>query len=186
VSGRPTEGALLLCLDMQPPFLQAVAGGEALLRRCQFAVAAARGLGIPVAFTEQVPDKLGGTDPTLLALAGGARAQAKDAFSALAPGSACREALTGGRHVEHLLLCGLETPVCVFQTALDAIKGGIAVTVLSDCVGARRPGDAAACLAALARADANVLPAETVFYSILGGASHPFFREYTRLVKAHA
>ncbi|HEY1848560.1 MAG TPA: isochorismatase family protein [Opitutaceae bacterium] len=186
MTGRSTEGALLLCLDMQPPFLQAVAGGPALLRRCQFAVAAARGLGVAVAFTEQVPDKLGGTDPSLLALAGGTRAQAKDAFSALAPGSACREALTGNRHLEHLILCGLETPICVFQTAIDAIKGGLAVTVLSDCVGARRPADAAACLEALARAEANVLPAETVFYSILGGASHPYFREFSRLVKSHA
>ena len=186
MSGRSTEGALLLCLDLQPAFLKAVARGDELLRRCRFAIAAARGLGIATAFTEQVPEKLGATDPALLALAGAARAEPKDAFSALAPGSACREALTAGRPVEHLILCGLETGVCVFQTALDALKGGIAVTVLSDCVGARRPTDAAACLEALSRAEANVLPAETVFYSILGGSSHPFFREYTRLVKAYA
>jgi nicotinamidase-related amidase len=182
---KPLEGALLLCLDLQPAFLRAVADGPAVLGRCRFAVEAARLLSVPVAFTEQVPAKLGGTDPGLLVLAGPAEVHAKDRFSALAPGSPAREALTSSRPVEHLLLCGIETPICVFQTAVDALQAAIPVTVLSDCVGARRPGDARACLEALARAGAHVLPSETVFYSVLGGAAHPLFRPFTELVKRH-
>jgi hypothetical protein len=42
------------------------------------------------------------------------------------------------------------------------------------------------CLDALARAGAHILPAETVFYSILGSAKHPSFRAYTQLVKKYA
>jgi nicotinamidase-related amidase len=183
---KPIMGALLLCLDLQPVFLRAVEGGPALLGRCQFAVAAARGLGMPVAFTEQVPAKLGATDPALLDLARPAEVHAKDTFSALSPGSPVREQLTSSRPVEHLILCGLETPICVFQTAVDGLQAGLAVTVLSDCVGARRAADAAVCLASLARAGAHVLPAETVFYSILRDTSHPFFRDFTALVKNYA
>jgi nicotinamidase-related amidase len=111
---------------------------------------------------------------------------AKDTFSALSPGSPVRDHLTSSRPVEHLILCGLETPICVFQTAVDGLQAGLAVTVLSDCVGARRAGDAAVCLTSLARAGAHVLPAETVFYSILRDTSHPFFRDYTALVKNYA
>ncbi|MEO6244813.1 MAG: isochorismatase, partial [Opitutaceae bacterium] len=59
----------------------------------------------------------------------------------------------------------------------------IQVTILSDAVGARRPDDAHACLAALARAGAHVLPSETVFYAMLRDVAHPFFRSYTQLVK---
>jgi nicotinamidase-related amidase len=182
---KPVEGALLLCLDLQPAFLNAVACGPALLRRCQFAVAAARLLGIPTAFTEQVPSKLGGTEPSLLALAEPAEVHAKDSFSALAAGSPVRTALTSGRSIEHLILCGLETPICVFQTAVDALKAGTEVTVLSDCVGARREADAAVCLNSLARAGAHILPAETVFYTIVRGAAHPAFKSFTELVKKH-
>lgn len=178
--------ALLLCLDLQPVFLKAVARGDAVLRRCQFAVAAAGGLGLRVAFTEQVPAKLGSTDASLLALVAGPEVHAKDTFSALAAGSASRDALMGGEQAGHIVLCGVETPVCVYQTALDALGAGSAVTVLSDCVGARREDDAAVCLGALARAGARVLPAETFFYSILGRASHPFFRDFTSLVKTYA
>jgi nicotinamidase-related amidase len=162
-----------------------VAGGPELLRRCQFAVAAAQLLGIPTAFTEQVPAKLGRTDPALLALAEPAEVHGKDSFSALAAGSPVLAALTEGRSIEHLILCGLETPVCVFQTAVDALKAGIEVTVLSDCVGARREADARVCLEALARAGAHILPAETVFYTIVRGAAHPDFKSFTELVKKH-
>jgi hypothetical protein len=184
-AAKPVEGALLLCLDLQPVFIRAVGGGVRMQRRCEFAVSAAHGLGMPVAFTEQVPEKLGGTEPSLLALAGSPAPHAKDTFSALAAGSPVRRALTEKRNIEHLILCGVETPICVFQTAVDALQAGIAVTVLSDCVGARREADSRACLEALARAGAHVLPSETVFYSILGGSSHPFFRAFTDLVKKY-
>ncbi len=177
----PAAATALLCIDVQPVFVRAVAEGPRLLRRCEFAVAAAIGLGLRVVFTEQIPAKLGGTAPGLLAAAPGANALGKDTFSALAD-DAIRAALAPA---EHLLLCGLETPVCVYQTALDALRDGLHVTVLSDAVGARRPDDAATCLAALRHAGAHVLPSETVFYALLGDARHPFFRTYTQLVKSH-
>lgn len=186
MSGAPSiKGSLLLCLDLQPALLGAVAGAEHVLDRCRFAVASARGLGIAVAFTEQVPAKLGATDASLLALVENPVVHPKETFSALAPGSAARGRLLGAG-AGHLLLCGLETPVCVYQTALDALEEGLAVTVLSDCVGARREADARHCLEALARAGAGLLPAEAVFYSVVAGASHPFFKAYTQLVKKHA
>jgi len=183
---EPRGSAVLLCLDMQPVFLRAVADADKVLRRCRFAVAAARLADIPVVFTEQVPDKLGGTEPALLGLVEAPAVHAKDTFSALADTCPAERALRPGSGVEHLLLCGVETPVCVYQTALDALRRGLAVTVLADCVGARREADARLCLDALARAGAHVLPAETVFYAILGGARHPAFRAYTELVKRHA
>ncbi|MCX6951490.1 MAG: isochorismatase family protein [Verrucomicrobia bacterium] len=181
----PPTGTLLLCIDLQPVFVRAVADGARVQRRCEFAVAAATGLGLPVAFTEQVPQKLGGTAPELLALAPGAPVLAKETFSALASDS-IREALLSREKVEHLLLCGIETPICVYQTAIAALAEGLHVTLLSDAIGARRPDDADACLAALRHAGAHVLPSETVFYALLHDVKHPFFKSYTQLVKSHA
>jgi nicotinamidase-related amidase len=180
----PVPGTLLLCLDLQPVFLRAVEDGTRLSRRCGFAIAAAHGLGLPVVFTEQVPQKLGGTAPELLATAARVRVFGKETFSAFADGQ-IRRSLQGEGGVEHLLLCGLETPVCVYQTALDAISAGLHVTLLSDCVGARRADDAEACIQAMAHAGVHVLPAETVFYAMLHDVQHPFFKAYTQLVKSH-
>ncbi|MEO6568828.1 MAG: isochorismatase, partial [Opitutaceae bacterium] len=77
------SGILLLCLDLQPVFLRVVDDGDALLGRCAFAISAAAGLGLPVTFTEQVPQKLGGTAPELLALANNPAVFPKTSFSAL-------------------------------------------------------------------------------------------------------
>lgn len=181
----PLSGVLLLCIDMQPVFVQAVTNGARVQQRCEFAIAAAHGLGVPVAFTEQVPQKLGGTAPELLALAFGAHVFGKNTFSALAD-DGIRDAILRDRGVEHLLLCGVETSVCVYQTAIDARAAKIEVTVLSDAIGARRMDDAANCLEALVRAGVHVLPSETVFYSLLHDVKHPFFKAYTQLVKSHA
>ncbi|MBC8010790.1 MAG: isochorismatase family protein, partial [Burkholderiales bacterium] len=89
------------------------------------------------------------------------------------------------QRIEHLLLVGLETPVCIYQTALSALAEGFQVTVLSDAVAARRADDHAACLAALRHVGVHVLPVETVFYALLHDAAHPLFRTFTALVKAH-
>lgn len=184
-----TEGigtTLLLCVDVQSPFLAVMPGsGQPLLRRCQLAIGAAAGLGMRVAFTEQRPDRLGGTDASLLARApADAPRWPKSAFSAY--GDPVIRAALGASDIEHLLLCGLETPVCVYQTALDALGSGTAVTILSDAVAGRRPDDSRVCLEALIRAGAAVLPVETVFYALLQDSAHPFFKAYTQLVKDHA
>lgn len=176
---------LLLCVDLQPVFVRAIADGARVQRRCEFAVAAAVGLGLPVAFTEQVPQKLGGTAPELRALAPGAAVFGKDTFSALADDTLYAALLQPGK-VEHLLLCGIETPICIYQTAIAALAAGLPVTLLSDALGARRADDAAACLTALRHAGAHVLPSETVFYALLRDVRHPCFKAYTQLVKSHA
>lgn len=178
------EDAFLLCVDMQPIFLKAIHDSETVQGRCAFSVAAAVGLGLPLAFTEQVPQKLGGTSPALLELAPQAAVWGKNTFSAFAD-EGVRDSLLRHRDVQHLIICGIETPVCVYQTAIGAMADGLQVTVLSDAVGARRPEDARTCLAALAREGAHVLPAETLFYALLRDVGHPFFRRYTQLVKLH-
>src|SRR5512133_1625242 len=94
------DDTILLCVDMQPKFVAAVNDGMRVRRRCEFAVAAAQGIGIPVAFTEQVPQKLGSTAPELLDLAPRAPVWSKNTFSALAD-EGIRDALLRQRDVEH-------------------------------------------------------------------------------------
>lgn len=179
---NPTD-LLLLAVDLQPGLLAAIDPAGVLARDCHFALSAATGLGLPVAFTEQVPAKLGATPAALRAAAPSAPVWAKETFSALGD-PAVRASLLGPGGPRHLLLAGIETPICVYQTAIDALRADLEVTVLSDCVGARRPGDAEVALGALARLGCHLLPAETVFYSLVQDSRHPFFRGLTALVKA--
>jgi nicotinamidase-related amidase len=174
---------LLLCLDLQPVFLAAINDSQRVHWRCSFALEAARGLGVPVIFTEQMPEKLGTTAQDLLALCREPEVLPKATFSPFAEKKLAVHIRSHG--LKNLLICGLETPVCVYQTAVDALKAGYRVTLLADCLGARRAGDAATVLAQLAHAGCQVLPAETVFYGLVHEATHPFFRDYTKLVKKY-
>lgn len=183
-SPTPITGVLLLCVDVQPVFLQAIPDGPRLLRRCQLAVAAAHGLGLPVVFTEQVPQKLGTTAPDLLALAPRAPQFGKNTFSALAD-DGIRDALRSF-DLDHVILCGLESAVCIYQTALDCLDRQLQVTILSDAVAGRRAEDSRVALDALIRSGVHVLPAETVFYALLRDTNHPFFKGYTQLVKTYS
>jgi nicotinamidase-related amidase len=177
-----SHGVALLVVDVQPTFLKVMPEPELFLRRCRLAVAAARLLGVHVIFTEQVPAKLGPTHPDLLAGGeGDPHVVGKSAFSALgAPGF---RDLLRDRGIVHLLVCGLEGPVCVYQTAVEGLRSELGITLLSDAITSRRAEDQQACFAALRHAGAQVLPVETVFYAMLGSANHPQFRAFTEWVK---
>lgn len=182
---EPFPNLALLVVDAQPVFLNSMACGERLAADCRFVVAAARALGVRVVFCEQRPDKLGGTHEAVRAAAPDAPVFPKSAFSAFgAPG------LTDwlkDNDISHLLLAGLETPICVYQTVLAALAEELDVTVLTDAVGGRRQADHEAALAALERKSAcHALPAETVFYAMMGDSSHPAFKAVSALVKARA
>ena len=176
----PPDGLGLLVVDMQTAFAPVIEGWSLLLKRCRFAIQAADLLGIPVAFTEQVPEKLGPTDSSLT----GESKRAifpKTSFSALqAPGltTFCAE-----KELHHLLIIGIEIPVCIYQTVLDALPQDMEVTLLSDCLGARRPDDAHWAMRSLGNEGVHILPSETVFYAMLAQATDPRFPAFTKLVK---
>lgn len=174
----------LLVVDMQPPFIRFVSDPKALTKRCCFAVEAACLLNISVLFTEQNPKKLQATHPTLRSLAPEANVFAKSTFSAIR--AAGLEAQLQEYSIKHLLIAGLETPICIYQTVIEAQKNGLTVTLLNDCIDCRRVQDADCALRALSQAGAHVLPSETVFYSILGDTDHSDFPAFNQIVKKYS
>lgn len=176
----------LLVIDAQAPFIKAIDWPHDYLKRLRFSIAAARLLNIPVVFTEQVPEELGPTDPTLLKAAGESPTVfPKRTFSAL-QAQGLQDYLHT-HHIEHLLIGGLEIPVCVYQSCIDAQHLDLEVTVLADTVAGRRVEDCCTVEHSLRAFDGvHWLPSETVFYSLLSSIEHPLFKAFTALVKAHA
>ena len=182
---HPAQHLGLLLIDFQDAFLKVIPNHENLLKRTCFAVEAATLLGCATIVTEQLPEKLGSTnDHIKKILPENTPILAKGSFSAM-------EAEGLGNwidenQIDHLLLLGLETTICIYQTAVQALGDDLGVTLLSDCIGERRPEDREPALKQLLAMDANVLPSETIFYSLLGTADHPDFRNFTKLVKKYA
>lgn len=175
----------LLVIDLQDAFLKAIPNKETLLPRCQFTIEAAKLLGVKVAITEQLPGKLGPSSQSITdRLPQHTPVFEKSDFSALQAEGVSRWIETN--QLDHLLLIGIETSICVYQTAVEALGAGTGITLLSDCIGERRLADREPVLKQLLSMDAHVLPSETIFYSLLGSAKHPNFREYTQLVKNYS
>ena len=172
----------LFVLDIQERLLKALPDADSLLQRCAFAIKSAHLLSIPVVFFEQCPEKLGSTHRELLCLREPADLYfSKHTFSALELPEVSdwiRQSNT-----KHLLLQGIETGICVYQTALSCLRCHLQATILSDCIQARRPSDATHALDQLKHLGCTVLPSETIFYSLIGTTEHPAFKTFTELVK---
>jgi hypothetical protein len=176
------EGLGCLLIDLQDGFLKAIPGKDEITNRAIFIAKACNLLGIPLYISEQVPEKLGSTTtgiPTDQAFVYG-----KNSFSAW--DNPAFQSRIEADQITHLLVAGIETPICVYQTILAARRDDMAVTLLSDAIGCRRPGDAPSVIRTLQDHGTLHLPSESIFYSILGNTTHPHFRSFTQLVKHHA
>ena len=170
-----------LILDAQPKLLGGIEGAEPLLDSVRVFARTMGTLSVPLCVTEQVPDKLGPTDEGILEACAGSPVFSKDSFSAF--GCPDFEKWIGESGVDHLLITGIETPICVYLTAVDALRRGLTVTVLTDCVRCRRPDDGKWALRKLENLGCHLLPLESLLYAMLKSARHEQFRSISALVK---
>ena len=84
---------------------------------------------------------------------------------------------------EQVLLCGIETHVCIYQTAMDLMEGGLDVTILADAVSSRTEQNRQIALTRLAAEGAHVSSTEMTLFELLKTAKHPHFKEIAKLVK---
>ncbi len=176
------EHSVIAIVDMQPSFLAGCVRSEEVLRRTNFLVDCAKILEVPVVATEQYPSRMGGTDLNL-----GAKIEtvmAKMAFSACG----CDEFLQAlDKHQRGtVLLCGIETHICVTQTALNLLERGVEVFVVADAVTSRTAEANRIGFDRLRDAGAWLCHSESVVYEWMETAEHPRFRDILQVVKSHS
>jgi nicotinamidase-related amidase len=168
----------LLVIDVQEKLVPHIPDAEVLTRNIAFLIDGARILGIPVLATEQYPKGLGATVPML-------RARLTDipekvAFSSCAVPQ-IPDALERDARVK-VVLAGIETHVCVLQTALDLLSRGQRVYIAADSVASRYRIDHECALRRLEQAGAILVTAEMAVFEWVGEAGTPRFKEISRLV----
>ena len=128
--------SVLVLIDMQPSLVPMIIGHEQIVDAQRRLIAVARDLNVPVLTTEQYPKGLGTTIPELVAVLGDDyRPLEKLTFSAWGD-EGFRNALAAtGRHTP--VLVGIESHICVCQTALEAAAAGYDVHVVPDAISAR-------------------------------------------------
>lgn len=176
--------AALAVIDIQERLLPVIdnhaevaANAERLIRGCHV-------LDVPILVTEQYVKGLGQTvSPLRAALeeSGGYVPMEKLCFSSYG----CAEFETKLRALgrNQVILCGIETHVCVYQTAIDLLEAGFGVWVVADAVSSRRASNREVALQRLMQEGAKLSSTEMALFEMTGVAGTEQFKAISRLVK---
>jgi len=175
------DKAVFVLVDVQGRLAQLMHAKEALFDNLQRLIKGLTVLDIPIIWMEQIPDKMGKTIPELSALLADRTPIAKSSFSCYGC-PAFREALQAhGR--EQVLIAGIETHVCVYQTAVELVEAGQHVEVVADAVSSRAEQNRAIGLERIRAAGARLTSVEMVLFELMRSAEHAGFRELLRIVR---
>lgn len=177
------ESSILLVVDVQDKLLAKIPGAATLVRNIAFLLDVAGLLGVPVRATEQYPKGLGPTTPEL-ARRLPTPLPSKTAFSCCGASGFLTELQGLGRPT--VVLTGMETHVCIAQTACDLLESGFQVFLPVDALAARAALDHDTALRRLERAGAVLTTTEAVAFEWTADAAHPQFKAVSALVVARA
>lgn len=173
------DDAALLVVDMQAKLLPLIAGSSRVVWNVRRLIDGAKILGVPVAATEQYPQGLGPTTPELAERLG--PIPAKLAFSCCECGELFARWRDEGRW--KVLVCGIETHVCVGQTVHDLLAEGFRVYVAADAVAARGAIDHEIALRRMDSAGATLTTTEAALFEWCAAAGTPEFKQISQLVR---
>lgn len=166
--------SVLVLIDFQERLFPHVHEYESVLARIDLLLFAANLLHVPVLLTEQYPKGLGGTVEPIRKELPNIRPLEKLTFSCAAV-SDFNEWLASFRR-DQILLAGIETHICVAQTALDLVSKGMNIYVIADATSSRKPLDAQIALHRLDRSGMTITTAEAVVFEWLGRAGTEEFK----------
>src|SRR5712691_1159613 len=176
---RPLEAdqCALIVVDIQEKLLPPIFQKEQLVQNSKLLIRAAGVLKVPAIVSTQYAKGLGKTVPEIASLLPETEAIDKDRFSCFGSDIFCTllKRLPGNRN--SLLLCGMESHICVAQTALAALREGYLVHVASDAVSSRTEWNWKTGLERMRAAGAVISSAEMMIYELMRSSSSPAFKE---------
>ncbi|MGI6030110.1 MAG: hydrolase [Eubacteriales bacterium] len=175
------EDTLLLVVDIQEKLVPAIWKKEELVRNCGILIEGLRALEVPMLVTQQYTRGLGETIPEIAEKLGDFTPIDKTSFSCCGAEGFWEALEATGRKT--VLLCGMETHICVLQTALDLLEKGYQVLMVEDCLSSRREEDKKMGMWRAVQAGAQPTTYESVLFELLGKAGSPAFKTISRLIR---
>jgi nicotinamidase-related amidase len=172
---------VLIIVDVQGKLAQLMHEKELLSKNVRVLIQACQILKIPIIWCQQTPAALGPTVPEIAELLAGVEPIDKASFSCCGNGDFNSKLNALSR--KSVLLCGIETHVCVYQTAADLVKKGYQVDVIADAVSSRTAENKRTGLKRIAECGASISSMEMALFELLRTAEHPQFKQIARLVK---
>jgi nicotinamidase-related amidase len=175
--------AALVLVDLQAKLVPAIFESERVIRNAQLLLRLAEILKLPMVLTTQNAAGLGPTVPEILSLAPGIEPIDKTSFGCFGDEAFKGELKARAPAANTLLVAGIESHICVTQTALGALEGGYLVHVAEDAVSSRTPENWRVGLSRMERAGAVMSSTEMMVYELLGRSGTAEFRAILPLLK---
>lgn len=176
--------SVLVLIDIQERLFPHVQEHQRMLSRVDLLLTAASLMEVPLLLTEQYPKGLGSTIEQIRKVLPDVQPLEKIDFSCV-PAEGFREKLSSFDR-DQILLAGIETHVCVAQTALDLASQGESVFVVADATSSRRSLDAQIALQRLNQSGLTLVTAEAVIFEWLRRAGTEEFKALQPKLKALA
>ncbi len=175
------EETLLLVVDVQGRLARLMHEAETMVRQQRILIEGCRILDIPIIWAEQLPEKLGSTVPELAEKLDGLQPNNKSSFGCWGDKQLNTAIRRSGR--QQILLCGIETHVCVWQTAAALRREDYQVHLICDAVSSRSAFNRDIGFQRMAAAGVHLSNVEMALFELMADAEHPRFREVTKLLK---
>ncbi len=175
------DNTVLVLVDVQTKLAALMADREAMIANQQRMIRGAQILGLPILWNEQYPEGLGPTIPDLAELLTENNALAKRSFSCCGNEVFVDQLKATGR--KQVLLLGIESHVCVYQTAADLTAADFEVHAVVDAISSRTPANKEIGLEKMRDLGAKLTSTETALFELLRVAQGPQFKEISKLVK---
>ena len=176
-----TDSAVLLVIDVQEKLFRVMHQKEELAENIQKLIEGIHILEIPVLVTEQYPQGLGSTIPEIAQLFTNLHPLPKVSFSCCGDNVFLREFKKLGR--KQVLISGIESHICVYQTAADLISAGYEIYVVNDAISSRTEQNRDIGLKMMTQLGIKITGTEAVLFELLKVAKGEKFKAISQIVK---
>ena len=172
---------VLVVIDIQGKLSKSVYEADKFMDNLLRMIQGAGVMNIPVVLTEQYPQGLGPTVPEVLDLLPGIQPVPKRSFSCWGEQQFVTRLVANGR--KQILLTGIESHVCVYQTAIDLLKAGYGVHAITECISSRTQENRRLGLTRMQEAGARLTGVEMLLFELLKAAEGDKFKAISKIVK---
>jgi nicotinamidase-related amidase len=171
------ENVCLQIIDVQESLMAKIHGAKRVATTVGLMIRCAEIMGVPIVANTQYKKGLGPYVPELEPLVEGIDRFDKVEFNALANGPTAAYIAKLPESVTTVALVGVETHICIYQTAMGLLDRGLDVWVVTDGVSSRKVEDHQDGLARMRSMGVSIGPAEMLVYEMLGRAGSPEFKK---------
>lgn len=172
----------LVVIDMQEAFRASIGDFSVIALRIAKVVRGFQILDVPIIITEQYPKGLGRTAPEIIeSLPESFEVIEKTAFSSCGATAFLEKLNEIG--AQQIVICGIETHICVNQTAHDLLQQNFEVHLLEDCVASRSNHDKQAALNKMKSSGVVSASVEMSLFELMRNSLHEKFKSIQKLIK---